>query len=231
MPGAVLASALGHVALRADQQSSVDKVKADLDGQAAPVREAKAKLGAALADQVRAGKVDRAALGPLVDGLVDAVTQTKPAFQQALNDLHGTLDAKQRVALVDAVKDEMKEMRGNGGHDGHARFEKMAKDLALTEAQIDTIKAQVKTEIAGNFAAHRGERGAMKAKMEKVGEAFASDSFDAKALDVGDGGATFARRRSEMIEAVIEAAVPVLTPAQRGLLADQIKARSQGAAE
>jgi hypothetical protein len=88
----------------------------------------------------------------------------------------------------------------------------------------------VKPELESGFAKHRGERAQMKAKLEAIGEAFKSDQFDAKALDVGESGATMARNRVAFLEIVLDAAVPVLTQPQRQALADHIVERSGAAA-
>jgi hypothetical protein len=67
--------------------------------------------------------------------------------------------------------------------------------------------------------------------MEAIATAFKSDTFDAKALDVGAHGADGAKFLMGMHGLFLETALPVLTPAQREILASKIEQRAEALEE
>src|SRR5438445_11919348 len=71
--------ALGKVSLRADPKPLVEQLGRGAEMRHEPVRTARADLGGALADQVAAGKVDRALLKPAVDALLAAIEPSRSA--------------------------------------------------------------------------------------------------------------------------------------------------------
>src|SRR5258708_2467354 len=69
--------AIGKVSLRADQKPLVEQLGREAEMRHEPIRKARADLGGALADQVAAGKGDRAPLKPAPDALLAAVEQSR----------------------------------------------------------------------------------------------------------------------------------------------------------
>jgi LTXXQ motif family protein len=226
-PGGFFLKAVDALPLRADQQQSVAAIRADLHTAMAPVRAARAALGAETARQVRAGAIDQSRLQPLADQVAAAAGAGKPAIQQAVQKIHDLLDASQRQALVASVRDKV----GQGGHLAAMKdhMEKVATELGLTADQRTSIKAQVHTAFAAQRGTMHADHAAMKARMETLAAAFETDTFDAKALDVGEHGADGATHLMGMHGAFLQAAVPVLTPAQREILVTKIQARTQSA--
>jgi Spy/CpxP family protein refolding chaperone len=213
--------------LRPDQTQAINGIRASLQQQAAPVMAARAKLGAEIASEVRAGKIDETRIQPLVDQVSAAHTANLPAIQQAMNTLHDTLDATQRQALVDGMHAKAAGWHGKGQM--KERMEKMADELGLTDAQRDSIKATLHAERAAHEAqagAEHPDRAAGKEHMQALAAAFVADKFDAASLNVGvhQGMAThFSKRMTRFLEA----AVPVLTADQRNTLATKIESRTQ----
>ena len=225
----VFLQAVSAVSLRPDQQQKVAAIRAGLEEQAAPVRAARPQLGAELATQVRAGKIDQTRLQPLVDQLAAAAGKTKPAAQQAVQQIHDALDASQRQALVAALHEKVSAGTSPGAIRDH--LQKLAATLNLSDEQRATIRAQVHGELAGRGEAMRAEHGANKARMQAIAAAFPGDAFDAKALDVGEQVLGSARRLSALTSVFLEATVPVLTAAQREILATKIVDRTELAEE
>ncbi len=226
-PGGFFLKAVDSLPLRADQQQSVTAIRATLHTAMAPVRAARAALGVETARQVRAGAIDQSRLQPLADQVATAAGATKPAVQQAVQQIHDLLDASQRQALVASFRERA--AQGHHGGEMRSHMEKVSAELGLTDEQRTAIKAQVHTAFAAQRGAMHGEHTQMKARMETLAAAFESDTFDAKALDVGEHGAGGAMRVMGMHGAFLQAAVPVLTPAQREILVAKIQARTQSA--
>jgi len=224
-PGGRFFKAVDALNLPAAQQQSVAAIRARLDEANAPVREARAKLHAEVARQVRAGAIDHALLRPLADQVAAAAGATKPALQQAMQQIHDTLDAAQRRALVASLRERAAQAHGKGEMKGH--MERMATDLALTDDQKAAIHAQLHSAFTGRSEEMHAEHVKMKARMDAFAAAFESDTFDAKALDVGEHGAGGALRAMGMAGAFLDAAVPVLTPAQREVLVTKLQAHLQ----
>ena len=74
----------------------------------------------------------------------------------------------------------------------------------------------------------KAKRAEMRAHLEKVAEAFKSDSFDARALDVGKQLGGMATLLPERASRMLSIAMPVLTPEQRAKLAVIIKEHGAG---
>ncbi len=209
----------GLTNLSADQQQKITALRATLQQQAAPVLAARAKLGAELASEVRAGKIDESRVQPLVDQISAARAATKPAVQQAINTLHDTLDPSQRQALVDGMH-----ARAAGWHGkGKEHMEKMAAELGLTDAQRETIRASIKAERGEHKGEHRSAHAEGGGHMQALAAAFVADKFDAASLDVG-AHAGKAEHFSKRMTRFLEAAVPVLTagPAPGARLEDRV---------
>jgi Spy/CpxP family protein refolding chaperone len=227
-PMGALLDAAATLNLRADQRATVDAARARLQDATAPVREARAKLAAEVAQEVRAGQIDKAKIEPLADQVTAAVAATKPVVQDTVQKLHDTLDASQRTALVASMR-ERASQRGHGEMRDH--MQQVAEELGLTDAQRASIREQVKQAFAARSETARAERGQMKTRMETLATAFQGEAFDAKALDVGVHGAEGAKRLMGFHGVFLDAAVPVLTPAQREILATKIQQRAQALLE
>jgi LTXXQ motif family protein len=230
-PGGFFLNAVNSVDLRADQTATVANLRATLAAQTAPVQAAHAALRAELAQQVRSGVLDSTRTQPLLDNVTAAITATRPAVQQAVQQLHDTLDADQRQALVDALP-----TRGN--HEGHvarraqmkARMDKIATELSLTDDQRTAIHDQMRAAFEAHKDTFKGNHSQMKDRFTALTTSFTTDTFDATALGVGEHGAAMANHFGGMHGAFLAAAVPVLTATQRNILATKILSRTQAIA-
>ena len=219
--------ALGDVPLTASQRGAIEKLAADSEARHADARAARKELVLAIAAQVQAGQIDRAALQPKIAVLVAGLQKAQPADRAAFEQLHGLLSADQRVAFVDALEARIVERVGQV-RDKHP-LKQWAEDLGLTEAQRTQIKDAMKlrwqaSAQGGHEAppwAEAKERGA------KVMGAFKQERFVmdevAPAVDV----AAKAQKMSEHMLGVAEAALPVLTPAQRAIAAQKLRDKAE----
>ena len=118
---------------------------------------------------------------------------------------------------------------------GHMR--KMVAELELSQDQIETIKSNLRAarkdhdgDKAAGEARH-GERGAkmeakreeMHARMQKLGDAFKAEAFDARALDIGKELTAKAGHHIEKAERFLSIVTPTLTAPQRAKLAAMIQ--------
>jgi Spy/CpxP family protein refolding chaperone len=218
-------AALGDVPLTPAQRAEVEKLAADAETRQAAIRTARADLALALAADMEAGRIDRAALAPKIDALVAAAQAAQPPDRAAFERLHAILDGDQRTAFANALEARVHERMGEVRD--HHPLRQWAKDLGLTDDQ----RAQLKGVMASRFEAARkqpdgehreGRRGA------KMIAAFKQDRFVmdevAPARDLAPGMRAKAEERITLAEQVL----PVLTPPQRTLAAQKLRALAQG---
>jgi Spy/CpxP family protein refolding chaperone len=204
---------------------------------------------AALAEGVRAGSIDKAAIEAKLAKGGDMGEEHRARMATALSTLHSTLTKEQRRALVDKIAAKMEEKGPRGakgdmdddeGHRGpkgerggwgdHGMkggpIGHMLRDLDLTaeqRAQIDKVM-EANRPSEGDLDAKKEGFEAMRAEMKARLESFAADTFDAKAFLAIDGKNGMGPRAhiDGMIDS-LAAIVPILTPAQRSSLADRLE--------
>jgi Spy/CpxP family protein refolding chaperone len=241
-PVRVVGAALGDVALRADQRAKLETILKDADARHAATSGARKELVLAFADQVERGSIDRAALAPKIDAVKADGQKVRPEDLAALDQVHAILDKDQRAAFVDALEDHIKESwrgkhgrgekggKGKDGPTGMWRMKQMAERLQLTEAQRDQIKEKLKAlhaahEKDGEKGEHgkHGRHGGLRQAKQAL-ESFKNDDFKAASLGdaLGGGAGKGAPHATRMID-VAEAVLPVLTPEQRKIAADELR--------
>jgi Spy/CpxP family protein refolding chaperone len=212
--------ALSKVTLRADQKALVEQLGREADARHEPIRNARAALQARLADQVAAGKIDRAALKPQVDALLQAIEQSRAADRVALGRLHDILDKDQRNQFVDAIEDHFR--HGRGEHAGMGGAKRWASDLNLSDQQRDQIRASIHSKFQGDRDAMRQQFQTMREQGKAMLESFRQDQFTPDANAPIFGRDKLERGVGKMID-LAEAAIPVLTPEQRAIAAQKIR--------
>ncbi len=230
----LLAAALKDLELSAEQRKTID---AAVDNLHADKQDEMKAMHKTLADQVRAGKIDEAALKAQAGDLDKAKAEHRAAVVKAVETLHATLTPAQRTQLVTLIKERMQE-RGEkmgehhgkkhdkGGNNGehHARHGGpmmfMLHGIDLRDDQKKAIEAAMPPkpekdadDKAAKFAEH-------KARMDAALEAFKADKFDAAAvLPEHEGKHPMAERFVKMLEVV----VPILDAEQRAELAKRVE--------
>ncbi len=211
--------------LSADQQTAVEKLRAELVSKMEPSRAAGKDFANTLADGVAAGKIDRAKVDVAINKLATQAQGLHEVSLTVLNQLHATLTAQQRAKLVDNLQahwERWKEAQGRDEADDHqhrsGHLLALVRQLGVTQEQAEKIKASFHDKMKASPQDHAHKE--VQDHLQAFATAFKSDTFDAKKLTgakVANGhiarwGAT---RRARFVEA----ATPLLTPEQRTKLA------------
>ena len=225
----IILMGLKDVGLSAEQQTTVEKIRADLLSKMDPARAAGKDFANTLADGVAAGSVDKAKADAAIAKLVTQVQAMHDASLTALDQLHAVLTTQQRAALVDAIQahwEKWKEAHGQDEQDNHQHRSgfllSLVAQLGLSQEQADKIKASFHDRMKASPQDHAHKE--VTDHLQAFATAFKADKFDAKKLTgakaasvhIAKWGAT--RRAS-----FYEAAAPVLTPDQRTKLAQTIR--------
>jgi Spy/CpxP family protein refolding chaperone len=215
--------ALTKVSLRPDQQPIVDQLGKDAATRHEAIKTARGALRNAIADQVQAGKIDRAALKPQMDALLAAIDQSRPADRAAMVRLHDVLDKNQRNQFVDALEAQFHDHGAHAGRPGLGHARQWASDLNLTDQQRDQIRTAVRGKFEGQREQMKEQWHAAREQGQKMLESFRQDQFT---LDANSpqlfGRDKIAGGVGKMID-FAEAAVPTLTPEQRVIAAQKIR--------
>jgi Spy/CpxP family protein refolding chaperone len=244
----VAGEALGEVPLKNEQRTELEKIATEADQRHASMADGRKELANAIAEQIEKGAIDRAALQPKIDRVVADFEKVRPADQAAIARVHAILDADQRNAFVDALEKKLGEAREHhkGQHGGFGHMMKLADELKLTDAQKDQIKTvlmeahkehkehkkdgeRVGGEHGGRgghhrdgHKAHHGGPGGGKHGLE----AFRQDKYDPTAGGPhGDVKERAAQGTTHMV-GLAEKILPILTPEQRKIAADKLRAMS-----
>ncbi len=144
-----IAMSLDTLGVSPEQEAAVERIRKDLHAKMEPARAAEQSVMATLADGLAAGTIDTAKVDAAVGQTTAAAAASHDASADALNELHSVLTSAQRGALVDKVEahwavwqkanaEETATARPEGGH-----LATLAADLALTEDQVDKIRANL----------------------------------------------------------------------------------------
>lgn len=216
----LIAMSLDTLGLSPEQKPAVEKIRSDLHARMEPARAAEQNLVSTLADGLAGGTMDPAKVDAAVAQLTSAAAMIHDASTDALNQLHAVLTAPQRAALVDKLEAHWSVWQ-KANTDENDRLTELTADLDLTPDQVEKIRA---SQAEAMKAVPRFDSQEVGAHIHAFGDAFRAPTFDAKALTtggaatahmVGWGGAHMAH--------FIESASPVLTPEQRGKLAQMLR--------
>ncbi|HEY1694109.1 MAG TPA: Spy/CpxP family protein refolding chaperone [Polyangiaceae bacterium] len=207
----LVGAALKLDSLTPQQRGQIEQLVAARKAAAVPVRQANAQLLTALAQQVEAGSVDRAALAPNLAAEQNAAMGAARVDQVTLAQLHSILTPEQRTQLVDEL-----EARVGQGEGGHARKGKRGEGFGRLGLSADQ-KAQIKSNLQASRPARpeKGGKGQFKAALES----FRGDSFSPMAMTRPMNEGTREVRKAT-------AMAPVLTAIQRSTVADKLRSRA-----
>jgi len=179
-----------------------------------------------LADGVRAGKIDQAALQAKVDALKSDHAQGPAKAAAAFQTLHDTLTAEQRTQLVASVRQRMdeREQKHASGEEEHAAegdkpVAPFLHGIDLSDAQRTRVE-QALSDAGWTKAEGKARFEQMRTKLQSALDAFAGDKFDAAALlpTMAQGPTDHLNK----LVAALSAILPVLDDAQRAKLADNL---------
>jgi Spy/CpxP family protein refolding chaperone len=217
---ALIRNALARVSLRADQKAIVDQLGREAEARHESIVKARTELRAAVADQVAAGKIDRAALKPQLDALFQAIEPVRAADRVALGRLHDILDKDQRNQFVDAIEAQLQERHHD--HPAMRHAGRWAKELNLSDQQRDQIRAAMQAKFEGQREAIKGQWRAMREQKRQMLESFRQDQFSPDPNATFFGRDKLEHRVGKMLD-LAETAVPFLTPEQRAIAAQKLR--------
>ena len=228
----VVAEALAVVPLSAAQRTQIESLAANAEARHAESLAARKDLMLALATQVETGRIDRATIAPKINDLAAANAKAQPADRAAFEQLHALLTPDQRAAFVSALEARFAERKGEMR--AKHPLQQWAADLQLSDAQKAEIKAALHERFQGMAHEHSwGGAGPMGAghRGAKVLAAFKADRFVMDEVAPVKDASQFVPQRAERLLALAEAAVPVLTPGQRSIAAQKIRAKADASGE
>ena len=235
----LIGAALKELDLTAEQRKTIE---ASVENMHTGQRDQMKAFHKALADQVRAGKIDEAALKAQAGDMEKAKTEHRAAVVKAVETLHATLTPAQRTQLVTFVKERMEEKQahmqdrpehgkkhgkdGKAGKDGEAHGRRggpmmfMLHGIELRDDQKTAIEAAMPPKPEKDADDREAKFAEHKARMDAALEAFKADKFDATtALPEHDGKHPMAEHFVKMLQAV----VPILDADQRAELAKRVE--------
>lgn len=212
----LLADALSKVCLSEDQRGVIDQLGREISAKEQPVVDAQHAFVVALAEQLRSGDFDASSLEPKIDALVKAREAAGPVVRKTLVDLHGMLDPGQRVVLVGALEERMKELAGASG----AWPDSLAEDIGLSGDQ----KQRLQVVLSLAQADLRQDRD----RTTAVFEAFKKPDFPLEKISPESDVGPRTRARAQEMVRIGKPISEILTPEQRGRLADDIAGRTTG---
>lgn len=215
----VFETVLEHGDLTAEQAETVEAIRADLRfGREAKGRMKKQMRSAAI-DIVRSGTADSEQFDQTVDQAAAAIEERMSAHGDAMKELHAILDADQRAAVADILRQRIDERWGKHHRHRHKKgLKKLATHLMLSHFQITKLKA-LHQQLAGEGKRLKPSREELMALVD----AFEGEDFD-QAVD------EFHREKMAMLHArlsrageVTDTVLSLLSSGQRDLLADLIE--------
>jgi Spy/CpxP family protein refolding chaperone len=224
----LIAMSLHDLQLTPEQESAVEKIRADFIVKAEPAKAAGKDLTSTLADGVAAGSLNRAKDDAAVAKLATQIQALDEAAVAALDRLHGALTAQERSALVSEVQSHWEKWKEAHGEDEKAgdkhrsgHLLALVRRLGLSKDQAEKIKASFhdRAKAAPQDHEHKEVVGFLK----DFAASFPGGKFNAKSLKMKAASVHMARWGATRMARFLEAAAPVLTPDQRQKLAEMLR--------
>ncbi|HVW27843.1 MAG TPA: hypothetical protein VHC69_20900 [Polyangiaceae bacterium] len=223
-----IAMSLETLAVPTEKRAAVDQIHGELIASMEPARVAEQTLLTALADGVTSGNIDGAAIDADIQRVTSAARTVHDTCAGALNRLHALLSPSERAALVDKVEANWAVFRrvnttGTADESVEEQHElgNLTAELNLTPEQMQRVDAALCSATAAVPPLDSRE---IDAELSAFGDAFRSDTFDAKGLGAADdANAHMAGWAAAHLAHVVEAVSPVLTADQRTAFAERLR--------
>jgi hypothetical protein len=228
---AILGDSLADVDLRPDQRPAARAVLADTQARTEPARAIRARVAAAIADDIQAGRLTASTIPQRMAELGRADAITAAAFDDAANRLHALLDEDQRKDLLGELrsnwKDHRKDIFGLGWQSGggFGQLKALAEELDLSSSQRRAVRAKVRGEMKDTLPAVRERAHAARERLMEAASAFRSSRFNASSHNLGREAAEARRTLIGVQLRVASALLPSLSAEQRAKLANHIRAQ------
>jgi hypothetical protein len=180
------------------KQDALDQIEASLNSDDDNIRASTKTFRTDLIAGIQAGKLDTLRLTADDDLIAKAMADHESREATSLDALYGLLDATQRATLVASVRSKQaehesrmagwlkaKDADGGAPDWSKKRLDRLTSDLALDPDQQRRVAATLaKVADPPSAAAMLSRWDDRKARAEALLDAFASESFDAKKLDL-----------------------------------------------
>jgi Spy/CpxP family protein refolding chaperone len=225
-----IAMSLDTLGVSPDEQAAVDKIRSAMHDRMEPARIAERNLVTLLADGLAAANIDLPKVDDAVVAVAASAGSAHDATTDALNQLHTVLTAPERAALVDKVEAhwavwQLANTEKTGPSiPGGGRLELLAMELGLTADQVEKVRVGL-GQRAG--ALPQLDPQEIAAHLRAFGDAFRSETFDAKRLTMGsNANARMVGWGAAHMANFVETLSLVLTPEQRATFAQRLRAHA-----
>jgi Spy/CpxP family protein refolding chaperone len=209
------------------KRAQVEQIQRDLYACMAPTGEINRQLQLAVATGVAAGAIDPVQVDALVMSLDASTGAVQACGADALARLHWLLSPEERQELAEKVEAHWQVWRQVNDEPGArvagGRLAELTVEVDLSTAQVGQIEAALHLARAGRPEAL--DRARADANVHQFAEAFASETFDAKAM-AARAGAHLATHGAGRMAAFYETVAPLLTPSQRVALSEHLRERA-----
>ena len=208
------------------KRSEVEKVQRDLQDCMDPAAKLEKKLHLTLADGIAAGRIDKAKVDRTIAHLDTATAAVHKCSTDGLDQLHAILSSSERWELIEKVQAHWDVWRqvdheaAAGGRGPGGWVAGLEEELTLTPGQVEQISKAVQKALAPGSARFDSKK--IDANVQALAAAFVQDSFDAKSLPT-NANAHLATRGAKRMAIFYETVTPILTPEQRGTLAEHLR--------
>ena len=224
-----IAMSLDTLGVSPEQRDDVAKIRDRLYDAMEPARAADRNLLNILADGLDAASFDATKVDAAVAQVAEVSGASHDSAAAALNDLHAALTPPQRAALVDKVashwaiwqqeNDAEADSTNAVAERGHLAT--LTTELGLTPEQVEKIRGPLADRMRG---VPRIDPQQIAAHVRAFGDAFRSDTFDARTLATGNAvNVRLVSWGAVHLVHVVETMSPVLDPGQRATLAQKLR--------
>lgn len=226
-PGYRLFRQIEGLDLTGDQRDDLREIEGNLAADLSAHREVLRQVAETLARGLETGALDPQEAARSQAAMKEAAGDVKAAVTTAMNEVHDVLDADQREALVQQLKERRLDARGPEGAEGRRPgLGKLAEKLGLDREQEQAIRDEVRDYVEEAFPERKARREAWEAKMQALSDAFVSDDFDAADFELGEGSDEAIGRFTATASKALEISGRVLAPPQRKLAATLLRSRA-----
>ncbi len=224
-----IAMSLDTLGTNEAKRPRIEKLRSDLNACMAPARDIEGRLLLACAEGVAAGAIEAPKVEALIHQLTAAATDVRACSLDTLNRIHAILSPEEREALVDKVGAHWEVWRKTN-QDAEATGGERGSWLASLNAEVNLSADQIEKMSAALRRAHAGQTlpfdpTKVEAHLAAFEVAFVAPTFDAR-LVVANADSHLATHGSQRMVTFYQTVTPLLTPAQRTKLSEDLREHS-----
>jgi Spy/CpxP family protein refolding chaperone len=236
-PGYHLFRQIEQLDLRPAQRDTLGELEQNLRADLAPHRETVRQVAMTLANGIEAGRIDARESAAQQAALMASLADMRASVASALDQVHDTLDADQRLELVTTLRAQRWNEHGRAENAKNAEateaadnaerdkglLAKLAFEISLTDEQKQAIRDAVQRGTDELFPNRRIRREMWETKMKALGDSFMTEDFEAADYDLASGAEDGIKSFSEAASRAIEISGSVLSDGQRKSVATMLR--------